>query len=347
MHGAYNRSPQTDALALKRDKDAVVSSWSGYHALVDSAAVVPLDRRTKIRLTGKDRASFLNNLCTNEVVKLAAGQGCEAFFCDVKGKIVGHALVLIQEDGILLDATPGQNARLMPHLDRYIIREDVALTDLTDDQSDLYIAGPSAAEVLATVGLADLPADRLAHAESSWQGLTLHVTRVDWTQPGGWLVTSSPAAIELLLAALLGEGVPQASAEELEAARIEALTPRYGQDITDANLPQEVARETQTINFRKGCYLGQETVARIDALGHVNKTLCGVVFEGESVPPPGTELVAGDKAAGQVTSSSWSPRWNKPMALAYCRRGQNSPGTVLASEVGEAKVIDASSHRRD
>jgi folate-binding protein YgfZ len=327
------------------DKDSVVSSWSGYHALVDSAAVVPLDRRTKIRLTGKDRASFLNNLCTNEVAKLSAGEGCEAFFCDVKGKIVGHALVLVEDAGIVLDATPGQNSRLLPHLDRYIIREDVTLADLTDDQADLYIAGPKSTDVLASVGLADLPADRLAHAEVSWQGLTLHVTRVDWTQPGGWLVTSSPSAVEVLLSALVGNGVVQASTEEFEAARIEALTPRYGQDITDANLPQEVARETQTINFRKGCYLGQETVARIDALGHVNKTLCGVVFDGETVPPPGTELMAGDKAAGQVTSSSWSPRWNKPMALAYCRRGQNSPGTVLASEFGEARVIDALSQK--
>jgi folate-binding protein YgfZ len=128
--------------------------------------------------------------------------------------------------------------------------------------------------------------------------------------------------------------------DALEAARLEAGTPWYGRDITDKNLPQEVARDPLAISFVKGCYIGQETVARIDALGHVNKLLVGVRFPGAShAPEPGTDLTAAGQSVGQITSSALSPKLGHPLALAYIRRGHHEPGTRLDSDQGPAEVI--------
>ena len=109
-------------------------------------------------------------------------------------------------------------------------------------------------------------------------------------------------------------------------------------DITEKNLPQEVARDQLAIHFQKGCYLGQETVARIDALGHVNRLLVGVRFESSETPAVGTELSRQGKAVGAVTSSAWSPRLNAAVALAYVRRNCHEPNTLLDSAFGPARV---------
>ena len=124
----------------------------------------------------------------------------------------------------------------------------------------------------------------------------------------------------------------------LDAVRIEAGFPLFGSDITDDNLPQEIGRNKQAICFTKGCYLGQETVARIDALGHVNRLLTRVKFASAEVPSPGTELFASDKAVGKVTSACWSPLNGSPLAFALIRRAQSAPGTKLTSSRGHAEV---------
>jgi folate-binding protein YgfZ len=128
-------------------------------------------------------------------------------------------------------------------------------------------------------------------------------------------------------------------ADAVEAARIEAGAPLFGRDITLENLPQEVGRDAQAISFTKGCYLGQETVARIDALGHVNKLLVGVKFAGDQLPAARTPLRAGGKSAGEVTSAAWSPRLGAVLALAYVKRLLAKPGTRLESDAGSAEVV--------
>ncbi len=115
--------------------------------------------------------------------------------------------------------------------------------------------------------------------------------------------------------------------------------PRYGVDFNEENLPQEVGRDDQAISFTKGCYLGQETVARIDALGQVNQRLVGVRFFGSDVPAGGTGLTREDRFVGLVTSAALSPKLDAPLALAMVRREANAPGTRLVSAVGECEVV--------
>jgi folate-binding protein YgfZ len=142
-------------------------------------------------------------------------------------------------------------------------------------------------------------------------------------------------------ASLMLAGAAACGEQAFQSARIENGTPLYGADISEENLPQEIGRDQLAISFTKGCYLGQETVARIDALGHVNRTLCGVRFSCDSVPRAGTPLFSDalDKPVGQITSSCWSPRLKSPLALAFLKRGHHEPSTKLNWEGGPAEVV--------
>jgi hypothetical protein len=171
-------------------------------------------------------------------------------------------------------------------------------------------------------------------------GIEASIRRVDITQPGGFLISCARSALAQLWKSLRDGGARPCGAEAFEMTRIEAGTPEYGRDLSDANLPQELARDARAISFTKGCYIGQETVARLDAMGHVNRTLCGVCFAAAEIPLVGTEFHGeAGKSLGQVTSAAFSPRLGAPLALAYVRRGTNTPGSRLESSLGAAEVV--------
>ncbi len=309
-----------------------------YLALTQGVGLADLSGRAYIELQGADRAKFLHNLCSNDILRLTPGQGCEAFLLNAKGKIVGHVFVYCSPDTLVLDSSPGQGEKLAAHLDRYIIREKVTLADRTEEFAQLLLAGPQAAAALGKVGC-DAPQDLLAHGKMEIAGQTVFVRRSGITGPQAFSLVCASEQKGVVMQALKDSGVTLCGPYAVEVARIEAGMPLYGMDITDDNLPQEVDRNDWAISFNKGCYLGQETVARIDALGHVNRTLVGLRFASESVPEPGGELLAGDKVVGHVTSAAWSPAQRRAVALGYVRQGHNRPSARLVSAVGEAEVI--------
>jgi tRNA-modifying protein YgfZ len=310
---------------------------SEYAALTGAAGMVMLDDRTQIELTGRDCAAFLHNLCTNDIKRLASGSGCEAFLCNVQGKIVGHVLVFRGGESLVLETVPGQAERLIAHLDRYLIREQVELLDRSTDWAEILLAGPAAGDVLARTGI-EARTDRLAHVAGEIAGEPVAVRRVEMTRAGGYLISFSRETVESIWESLQRAGAAACAGETLETARIEAGWPWYGRDITDENLPQELNRDKLAISFTKGCYLGQETVARIDALGHVNRTLCGVRFSDEA-PPAGAELFAAGKSIGKVTSVCYSRALHAPLALAYMRRGHTAPGAAIEAPPGAVVAL--------
>ncbi len=309
-----------------------------YSALHDGVGVAELSR-SQIELTGDDRASFLHNLCTNAVRNLPAGSGCEAFLLNAQGKILGLVYLLAGERSIVLDTVAGQNEFLLRHLDRYLIRDKVELADRTAAWTVLLVAGKRAGEVLQTITGAAPPSGQFRHQAIAALGTSTSVCRVDFTGPECFFVRVARDREAEVWARLLAAGAVACEPAVIDAARVEQGTPLLGVDVSEKNLPQEVARDDRTINFTKGCYIGQETVARIDALGHVNKTLRGVRFDPTARPQPGDALTHDGQPAAEVTSVVWSPKLQAPLGLAYIKRGHQSVGTQLTTATFAAQVV--------
>lgn len=287
-----------------------------YRALRTGRAVVELAGWSSISVTGTDRQAFLHNFCTNDVKRLVPGTSCEAFFTNVKGRIVGHGLIHCRHSEFLFIGAPGQGQQLVEHLDRYVIREDVQLRDTTSDRSYLLIAGDTQLEA--------------SHASIAWDILGRDDTN---------LFEFGPHDVSSALQTSIEGGCIAPGPTAFTTARVEAGVPLYGIDFDAQNFPQEVGRDRQAISFTKGCYLGQETVARIDALGHVNQRLTGVRFFSDEIPRVDTEISIRGAKAGQVTSAAFSPQLCAPLALAMVRREANSTGTRLESPIGDCEVI--------
>jgi tRNA-modifying protein YgfZ len=311
-----------------------------YAGLTQQAEFAELARRTVIAVSGPDRSSFLQSFTTNDIKRLTPGAGCEAFVTSPQGKTLGHVLVFCETDRIVLDTSPGQAQALIGHFERYVITEEIQFIDESNERGVILLAGPQAASVIENLSGSRAPELPLAHSRAVLAGCQLAIRRAPFAGCDSFLLESAATDQEAVAAALSAGGANACDQSTIDALRIEAGFPLFGPDITDENLPQEVARDKQTISFTKGCYLGQETVARIDALGHVNRLLRGVKFAGTSVPAAGTALLAAGQAVGKVTSAVWSPRLSAPLGLAYIRRQHAKAGTELTWDGGTAAVID-------
>jgi folate-binding protein YgfZ len=323
--------------------ESTSSTAAAYDQLKNGVVIVTPGSRDTIRLEGNDRATFLHSFCTNDIKVLAAGDMCEAFFCNVQGKTIGHGYVLCRENDLIVDLPESQASRLLPHLDRYLIREDVQLHDESGQWQHVIVAGNDARQWVHR-HLEACP-ERGRHVPFTVVGLTGIAMSRDWLSADAYTLmvqrTSSQAPSDVFEAfAAVGElHILEAGVELFEVLRVEQATPLFGRDISDDNLPQEVDRDAKAISFRKGCYLGQETVARLDALGHVNRKLCRLVFDTAELPVPGTALMQGEKQVGTITSAVHSPAYGA-IGLGYVRRECFAAGTLLSSEHGHVRVAD-------
>ncbi len=287
-----------------------------YGALRTGGALVDLAGWSSISITGGDRQAFVHNFCTNDVRRLVPGTSCEAFITNVKGRIVGHGLIDCRHSELVFVGAPSQGPRLVEHLDRYVIREDVKLRDTTGERNYFLTCGNTRLEI--------------PHESISWNFIGRNDTK---------LLELRPQDVSPAVHALIGGGLVLVRPEAFTAIRIEAGMPLFGVDFDSSNFPQEVARDKEAISFTKGCYLGQETVARIDALGHVNQKIAGIRFFANDLPQPGAKLTRHGADTGSVTSAAFSPSLGAPIALAMVRREANLPGTRLESGVGDCEVI--------
>jgi tRNA-modifying protein YgfZ len=287
---------------------------TAYEKLAQNTGVISLVGWTQVQLAGSDRSSFLQNMCTNDMRTLDAGKMCEAFLTDVKGKIVGHVLVIATPEHLQLLTAPNQAERIINQLDRYIINAEVTITDVTDQYTWYLVVGPNASQVQANDAELVVPCDLL------WPGSLLVRTSSNVANP------------------FEGVDVLDANSEAFTALRVESLWPLFGVDFDDSHLPQEIDRNRRAISFTKGCYLGQETIARIDALGHVNKKIVLVKFTGSIIPTIGSQLTKDGQPVGTISTSCWSPRLAAPAAIAMLKRGSNDLGTKLDSECGAVEV---------
>lgn len=297
-----------------------------YEAFRSGRGYIELDNWSSVTLTGNDRQTFLHNFCTNDVKRLRPGEQCEAFITNVKGKVLGHVIVTCRLEELVLITTPGQAEPFISHLDRYLIREDVQFSNTTGQRVFLLLAG-------ARDG-----SDSALWNSPGWA--SYHLLLWSFTDaPPTTLIEVASAQLPALQEQLATDDAIRCDERVWQAIRMEAFWPIYGIDFDESNLPQEVGRNETAISFTKGCYLGQETVARIDALGHVNRQLTGVRFASANVPAAGTILSLGSEVTGRVTSSSYAPRFGAPLALAMVRREHTAPGSKFESDDGPCEVI--------
>jgi folate-binding protein YgfZ len=308
---------------------------AAYQALRENAAAIDLSARGKIRTTGADRVRLLHAMTTNHVEQLTPGHGCYAFFLDAQGHVLADVNLLAQPDALLLDAEPETREKIYAHLDHYIIADDVTLEDITAATATVAIEGPQAAQRLGSLG-APLPAEPLETA--AWGDRT--VVRASAAGGDGYWVLLPPAAKDAFLAEL---SLPLASADDVRTVRLENSHPRYGEDITEASLPQETQLE-HALHFSKGCYLGQEIVERIHSRGHLSRLLVHLHVEGAEAPAPGTELTVEGKEAGHITSAAYSPALNCVVALGSVRAAHAAQGNRLLVGDRQAEVTGLRPH---
>ena len=316
--------------------------WQGeYRAFRQTAGLFRPPSAAHVEITGRQRAEFLNRLATNKLDRIQPGEGCETFLADANGRILHHVFVYAGPNSLVLHTAAGLGSGLCSHLGHYLIREDVQLHDRSSQWGELILAGPQSAEIVERLTNANLPAgdEYLVNLGVEWNGRPLMVRRVQEAGFQNFALAGDAALMGPLWQALRQLRATACGMRALEAVRIEEGFPVIGLDITEKTLPQEVGRNEKAISFTKGCYLGQEIVARIDARGAVNKVLSGVRFQTADVPTAGGELTRDGHPAGQITFAAYSPACGASVALAYIRRQFSEPGAILDSAWGPATVV--------
>jgi folate-binding protein YgfZ len=329
-----------------------------YRTLTEGCGLLDRSDRGKLALTGPEAKAFLAGQVTNDVEALSPGSGCYAAFLTPKGKMLGDLRVLDLGDELFLDTERVALQALFDMIRRFKIGYDVELEKRTVECSMLSLIGPSALEIAAraiaaphaatsagqagkgegadsptmpippAVGALELGDAEHANARLEIDGVASVLIRTDVGVDVICDASDAPAVSEALLAA----GAQHVSEAAAEIVRVEHGRPRYGVDLDETVIPQEAGLNERAVSFTKGCYVGQETVARLHYKGKPNRRLRGLRLS--SPAPPGAELRLGERVVGRLTSTVISPTLG-PIGLALIRR-EAEPGTTVT--VGERGV---------
>ncbi|MET0403346.1 MAG: glycine cleavage T C-terminal barrel domain-containing protein [Cystobacter sp.] len=314
-----------------------------YRAAREAVALHDATYREALRITGEDRTTFLHGMVTQDVKGLAVGTSAYTALITVKGAMVADARLLCQENELRLDLEPGLGGKVREFLEKFLISEDAEVHDATGELGLLRLLGPRTPELLsAALGapFAPLAQDATRAVTLADQDvLLLGSTRVQAQGVDVWVPRSGLEPVwKALVAAGAALGLEPLGWRALEVLRVEAGVPRYGQDMVDTTIPLE-ANLTHGISYNKGCYIGQEVIARATFRGHMNRKLSGLRLAAGTAP--GTELKKDGKKVGWVTTVVETPGPGGHLALGYVHRDHLEPGTVLNVGEGPAEATVA------
>lgn len=326
-----------------------------YASMRRSAGLMDLPQRGTLRLRGADRLDFLNRLLTNELKGLAPGHAVDAFWLSRKGRIEADLTVIELGDETLLSVDATIAAQTLASLSGFHFSEDVVIQDATSEYHGLSLHGPRAVEFLRTIveerdasALADLTPGRALRCTAHGHSLIVH--RSDQVGDVGLHLlcrTEEALAVhEQLLEAGLGQGLRTVGWLAFNSARIEGGTPLFLIDFASDSLPHETGLLARRVSFTKGCYVGQEVVARMQNLGHPARVLVGLKIEGEFMPVTGSQVFdPADQAAeviGAVTSATPSPMLGRTIiAFAMVKYARARAGTevIVNAEGRQARAV--------
>ena len=316
-------------------QDAAEGLAREYAAAREAAAVVDLAERGVLEATGPQRQKFLQGMLSNDVAGRQPGQGCAAVLMTTKGHIQALMRVLVTKDAVLLEMPADRLAPVESTLVHYRVAAPVRFK--AKPTAVLGLVGPDGPALLRGLGV-DLPElAPEAHVSATIGGHEVLVARAGDLPRAGLVVHAAPEAAAAVWTALSGAGARPLGRRALDALRIEAGRPWYGPDVSEDNLLHETGLVNETHSFTKGCYIGQEVIARLDARGgNVNKALRGLRLGAPA--GAGASVAADGKEIGRVTTPAVSPR-NGPIALAYVQRSHFAPGTAVEVDGTPAQVV--------
>lgn len=310
------------------------------------AGLFDLSSRGRIEVSGGEAVQFLNGMLTNDVAKLEDGAWMHAAFPNPQGRLVASVRVLRRGDAFLFDTEAATYERVLKYLERYTLAGDFRVRDLTSETALLTLQGARASEIVrAALGeeVHDLARDRVTYSGKYGDESVPFIIRATHTAEDGFDLFVKVSEAETLWRALVEAGAVPAGFDALEVLRVEAGVPRYGVDSSDANVVLEVVDESEAVSYTKGCYTGQEIIARIHWRGHVAKKLAGIIFARDAEPPADSAVrsCAEGREVGRITSTVFSPRLRRQVALAVVRYDSLAPGTELKVFSGEEELCAA------
>jgi len=309
--------------------EAPVELDAQYRALREQAGVLDRSERGKLVARGSEAAEYLQGQVTNEVEALAPGEGCYAALLDRKGHMrADMRLLRLADDELWLDCEPVAAPALMRHLDMYRIGRDVELVDATVDRALLSVAGPGARELS---GVGPLSPEH-AHRELTLADVDCRAVATDL---GVDLVVAPQDAVAVR-DHLLDRGIVGVTEAAVEVVRVESGRPRFGAEMTEATIPAEAGINERAVSFTKGCYIGQETVARLHYKGRPNRHLRGLRLDDPA--ERGDAIVLGEREIGSVGTACVSPAMG-PIGLAIVRR-EAQPGDRVSVGAGGGEIVE-------
>jgi folate-binding protein YgfZ len=304
-----------------------------YRVLTHGCGLLDRSERGKLALTGADTRAFLAGQVTQDIVGLADDHGAYAAFLTPKGKMLGDLRVLAvggPEPELLLDTERSTLQALFDMIRRFKIGYDVELHKRTVQCGLLSLSGPRAR---AIAGAGELPDSEHAHRAGTVGGCDVRFVAT----PDGVDVLCAADDTQTVRAALIDAGATPVSEDAAEILRVESGRPRYGLELDDSTIPQEAGLNERAVSFTKGCYVGQETVARLFYRGKPNRHLRGLKLSEPA--PTGAELQLGERVVGRLASSLVSPT-HGPIALALVRREAAVGDTLTVAGGATAEVVE-------
>jgi folate-binding protein YgfZ len=317
-----------------------------YRHLHESVGLLDKNYRAYLDFTGPDRVRYLNAILTNNIKDLRENHGTISLFLNPQGRILAEIETQALPEKLFCVSYASIREPLVAALDKYIIMDDVTLTDRTEDFASLALEGPKAAllaEELTGVDPADL--SELETRIVSVQRIPCRLgKRSSGAAASAEFLVDRPHAEALwniLVGAVRKHGGGPAGYQALSATRLEQGVPWYSYDFGEKQIPHEAGLQDSHISYTKGCYTGQEIVERVRSRGQVNRVRVTMKYEAPQPPAPGTPLLSEGKEAGHTTRSAFSPALNTFIGMAYVRREKSTPGSAveLADGAGCATVI--------
>lgn len=287
-----------------------------YDIIRHDGAFIDLSQRLRLLVSGKDRERFLQGQVTQDVRLTSVSQAVYSALVSAKGKMNGDLYIAETREGYRLDALDSLRDSLPTRLERYIIADDVTLTEISSETRQFHLLGP-ACQMASDAAFTGHKSDRFGV-----EGVDIVIAANDLTQ------------FKTVLS-----GCRQLTALEGELIRIEQGRPLFGNEMDEDTLPPEVGIENRAISYHKGCYIGQEVISRIKSVGHVNRQLIGLQFTGTPPALP-SMLVTEGREVGRMTSAVFSPDLQKVIALGIVKRDYARTGTRLECGAVGVTVTD-------